>query len=1519
MLSSDTLESRYNSIKYERRGLADAFCYLARLGCLSSNEIKLVVEWLLANPNHSITFYILTAFLNAFNPSDPNSHIAQFRSKFASDASLVTFMSQKLSPGTTWKDQGLKSTLILKWTLFLTEVRRREPSYEHRSGFKTEELETQIWNAVQGDTFDYLALAVLQLQRPLGEHLVSSLATIHDLSPEQVEQREVPDRDFTLIALQAFDVLVRSLIVHASSELRKIKQRQEDLVHANARTERTKGGGIRFTSTIRTDAENHVVPPRNDIAMLYAFVGLLYGALPNESGIQYWGAAPSKEPQEMSYLERCENENHKLLPFLQWAVWSTSMQDYATMTALYDMLSGLAKGQFCSELAYNFLARGGGEVVANFLPGSSSGGQTISWTIIFGLLESWGTLSAPPRGPANPAPLGQVPGGFGTFSVVPQQYTAPQHIINSKDVLLAQAFLRLLSTVVAYSDAVRMAISGHIQFRAIPTLVALIPLGVPLELKGAIFEALSAFCTPGAGAPGIEICKAVWSLMERYEVINVRAPHGGAFTSSLSAVKGVEIELEEIEAVHRLYPSTVPFLKLLATLIHTSKRIPLSKRISDAESLNTIPENLGQPYRLPGIAPFVSFVIDNVFARIPNREYSRPSDRWQTNDLCLCFIERSLASFDLETLPSLLEEVPLQPEALLPILIHPGYEITERLLTSSPLQASILSYIVEGVEGFERNYAEEEPYYRSTIVRVLRVVYRILEIQDLFLDVLVPLLTDLNLSPVIGNPHPRSYYTKFDQSLSFTPDYAPAIAAYLTFTAYQELVLLSVKILSKLSTSPFFTNLSLLIEKSRESERVLVGFSKLIAAGASDDVRDAEAFAEQATGAGAADFSDVDLTQAIKVAALDFLLQNTESKQPYPNLAHLLLFGGTSAKYQIQDPHALGAKRTSVHVLIHLINSGIPRLRGKGKAHERHLQDVEPLFLSQPDLAERCYRIIYQLCMHRQTSESTTRYLRTREDFFARQLNAIPFQIPSSIREAYIQLQYPDGEAVTTTVPVLTSFLRLRSWIFDLVALELHLLTNKNHLKAVTDLLDILFGIPGFEDETYHDENFSATVHTGQSHMRVIEFLKSLMFDWQDSLKVEPLDLQFLASLNLLTCLRTDAQGCDVVDRNAVIGLLTSARRALRSQGAIVNNAQSDQLNKEINYILESCAVENHRREVTSAVSTSYEAWRRLLEMALTKCFDRLPRDSRENMLFELLHILPPAISRTDIDESTAILLAETTLSSICKLREDRRHQVIIQSAGGDAEAGVLPAERLYSILRSILEGILENNRVELVRGNLYASLINFIHLVASTRTQSEPTADAPRPTQLPASSFFPNNSRIGTLVPVSSIHHGATNPNAYLESGSLNVIKPVLERLVAVISRDAIDGTEVWKTVAFMLLDAIVQLSGTEKQHAILAPLTKHGILGNFVQSVRDSDGRLQAVLKPDPDDMNALYVYEAKMSLFIRMSQTRAGAEKLLDSRILVTLTKCDYLDARPEVDQSFIGIFSPHNMHNLLAYPP
>ena len=70
----------------------------------------------------------------------------------------------------------------------------------------------------------------------------------------------------------------------------------------------------------------------------------------------------------------------------------------------------------------------------------------------------------------------------------------------------------------------------------------------------------------------------------------------------------------------------------------------------------------------------------------------------------------------------------------------------------------------------------------------------------------------------------------------------------------------------------------------------------------------------------------------------------------------------------------------------------------------------------------------------------------------------------------------------------------------------------------------------------------------------------------------------------------------------------------------------------------------------------------------------------------------------------------------------------------------------------------------------------------------------------------------------------------------------------MATIAKDAVDGTEVWKTVAFTLLESLARLSRLDSKHSVINALDRYGLLVNFVHGLRDADESLQSVLRPDP-----------------------------------------------------------------------
>ena len=98
------------------------------------------------------------------------------------------------------------------------------------------------------------------------------------------------------------------------------------------------------------------------------------------------------------------------------------------------------------------------------------------------------------------------------------------------------------------------------------------------------------------------------------------------------------------------------------------------------------------------------------------------------------------------------------------------------------------------------------------------------------------LLAELNEPTLTGDVPPVSYFIRFDQALSFTPDYVPALAAYICYPSYPELQLLSVKIIATLSSSAALSQLALLIDRSSESIRILEGYLRALDTHVAEDV-----------------------------------------------------------------------------------------------------------------------------------------------------------------------------------------------------------------------------------------------------------------------------------------------------------------------------------------------------------------------------------------------------------------------------------------------------------------------------------------------------------------------------------------------------------------------------------------------------------------------------------------------------------------------------------------------------------
>lgn len=327
---------------------------------------------------------------------------------------------------------------------------------------------------------------------------------------------------------------------------------------------------------------------------------------------------------------------------------------------------------------------------------------------------------------------------------------------------------------------------------------------------------------------------------------------------------------------------------------------------------------------------------------------------------------------------------------------------------------------------------------------------------------------------------------------------------------------------------------------------------------------------------------------------------------------------------------------------------------------------------------------------------------------------------------------------------------------------------------------------------------------------------------------VNPVDIQFLGQINLQSCLRADDTGCMVVDRTSVISLLSAAKNTLQAQGSILTPAHAQQLSAETSYILGSCAVENHRRQVGFALGSCFEAWRRVVDVVLVQCFNRVPDNQQEHILLDLLQALPVPLRSSNTEEPTTIVVAEVFFTAMTKLREARFRD---QQTLGASHAGSIPAERSYSLLRDLVGCLLDRKQHHLVRGNLYASLIHYLDMVATTEGNlSVVSLNGSKPQDPFSSSTYDPRQTFATEGSVAA--------------GSWAILQPVLDRVVGLVSKDALNGAEVWKTVAFLLLDSLVQLPNSRVP--VLLSLFQAGYLTGFVQSIGESDSRSKPCFSP-------------------------------------------------------------------------
>ncbi|KAH9456103.1 hypothetical protein Pst134EB_012311 [Puccinia striiformis f. sp. tritici] len=431
-----------------------------------------------------------------------------------------------------------------------------------------------------------------------------------------------------------------------------------------------------------------------------------------------------------------------------------------------------------------------------------------------------------------------------------------------------------------------------------------------------------------------------------------------------------------------------------------------------------------------------------------------------------------------------------------------------------------------------------------------------------------------------------------------------------------------------------------------------------------------------------------------------------------------------------------------------------------------------------PILAEKAYRVIRQLCLHKYSCKPVSRYLRDTEQYFIVQASTPPLSIPANHITSGAQLIISSGSVIETTCSEIVATLHSTSWVLETISLELNILTQQAQRERATDLLLILFESASSPSQTKSILDQVGSPDQSPPRMQVL-FLY-LDFAWKSNTTIEPRLLSFFASLNFDRSGAIDGTGCQLFDLGAIISMLGATRQEIKRRGLLNIAAQQAEMQEEIKSVIESIVVENQRRQIASAQYHMLRSWSTLLRLTLSSVLSKLVEGQ--------------------VDSDSAKLLSGIVVALMIKLRH-KGTQLGSLATGEAAQA--FPFDRMIPILITIVQSIVLSNSSNIIRSTNGASTV------------------------------------------ASQLNHSRST----LEANTVAMISTASDRLLPVISKDAIMGSEVWRSVAFTALDSLLMLSDRSRSGSkLMAVLWRNGFMKNFVDLVKDAEGDLLAVLEPDP-----------------------------------------------------------------------
>ncbi|GMF77188.1 unnamed protein product [Aspergillus oryzae] len=455
-----------------------------------------------------------------------------------------------------------------------------------------------------------------------------------------------------------------------------------------------------------------------------------------------------------------------LYGFLQWA---SKRQTVPRVSAFCELLCSISGSEDNATAAHRFLTEEDKFMSAKFKRSTS-----MNWSQMFAELELYATK------------VTEKPPASTSQTILRSRKSEPADMSEPESPVMLTCYLRLLGHLCRQSVAIRDWMLHHPSFNVVSTLLTLCSGPIPTHLRATVFATLAALMTERTPINGNEM----WLSIDQW------ISGGSMSASGMGKIPVVSNPLvwHEQQAFQKFgesFDQANAFVTLINSLVS-----PTSDSADYHLSL-PFPESLGSSYRMPGIEPYIDFILGHALSRkLP--DLNERQSRMLTYN-CLEFVVTCLKSFN-ESLVSVLSQPTVPSDVKTSSLVtyvrlHPFARVAEWLFNEDVIKA-IFATAHQDIA--EVSKAASDSILVLSVVRSLEVMDLIMDLQSTYFNIVRPLIKSQTGGSRTSVAN--SSLSAFEDSVLSNLSIVPALCLYCS-TAHQQLTITSMVLLEKLSSS----------------------------------------------------------------------------------------------------------------------------------------------------------------------------------------------------------------------------------------------------------------------------------------------------------------------------------------------------------------------------------------------------------------------------------------------------------------------------------------------------------------------------------------------------------------------------------------------------------------------------------------------------------------------------------------------------------------------------------------------